>query len=59
MKLDHVLQSIRTAELLVYPIGISPLTYARNTVPGSIDLPGAAFLRRRKLFLKTAGTKST
>lgn len=44
MKLDHVLQSIRTAELLVYPIGISPLTYARNTVPGSIDLPGAAFL---------------
>src|SRR6516165_1527910 len=25
-KLDHVLQSIRAAELLVYPIGISPLT---------------------------------
>src|SRR5438034_6100809 len=28
-KFDEVLQSIRESELLVYPIGISPLTYAK------------------------------
>jgi Ca-activated chloride channel family protein len=39
-KLDEVLQSIRESELLVYPIGISSLTYAR--APGPI----AAFLGR-------------
>src|SRR5262249_29674394 len=41
-KLDHVLQSIRAAELLVYPIGISPLTYAKNRGVVGIDLPAAA-----------------
>jgi Ca-activated chloride channel family protein len=41
-KLDHVLQSIRTAELLVYPIGISPLTFAKNRGLAGIDLPGAS-----------------
>jgi Ca-activated chloride channel family protein len=41
-KLDQVLQSIRAAELLVYPIGISPLNFAKNRGLGGFDLPGAA-----------------
>src|SRR5262245_15029530 len=32
-KLDEVLQSIRESELLVYPVGISPLTYAQVRGP--------------------------
>jgi Ca-activated chloride channel homolog len=43
-KLDQVLQSIRAAELLVYPIGISPLNFARNRDPGGFDWPAAALL---------------
>jgi Ca-activated chloride channel family protein len=39
-KLDDVLLSIRESELLVYPVGISPLTYAQ--APGRV----AAFLSR-------------
>jgi VWFA-related protein len=30
VKLDEVLQSIRRSDVLVYPIGISPLTYAKG-----------------------------
>jgi Ca-activated chloride channel family protein len=41
-KLDQVLQSIRAAELLVYPIGISPLNFAKNRGLGGFDLPAAA-----------------
>jgi VWFA-related protein len=44
-KLDHVLKSIRASEVLVYPIGISPLTYAMNGNPGTIDVAISAFLR--------------
>jgi Ca-activated chloride channel family protein len=44
-KLDHVLQSIRASEVLVYPIGISPLTYAMNGNPGTIEVAISAFLR--------------
>jgi VWFA-related protein len=44
MKLDRVLQSIRESELLVYPIGISPLTYAQNTLPGVRPMPVSALL---------------
>jgi Ca-activated chloride channel family protein len=43
-KLDHVLQSIRTSELLVYPIGISPLTYAQNSLPSLKPTPVSALL---------------
>ena len=43
-KLDQVLQSIRAAELLVYPIGISPLNFAKNRGLGGFDLPAAALL---------------
>src|SRR5262249_10184761 len=43
-KLDQVLHSIRASELLVYPIGISPLTYAENSKPRAIDIPISAFL---------------
>jgi VWFA-related protein len=43
-KLDQVLHSIRASELLVYPIGISPLTYAENGQPRAIDIPISAFL---------------
>ena len=35
--LDEVLRSIRESELLVYPIGISPLTYAQTK--GSLVAP--------------------
>ena len=34
-KFDEVLRSIRESELLVYPIGISPLTYAQTSGPFS------------------------
>src|SRR5215468_4727223 len=44
-KLDHVLKSIRASEVLVYPIGISPLTYAMNGNPRTIDVAISAFLR--------------
>src|SRR5215468_265377 len=44
-KLDHVLKSIRASEGLVYPIGISPLTYALNGNPRTIDAAISAFLR--------------
>jgi Ca-activated chloride channel homolog len=37
-KLDQVVQSIRASEVLVYPIGISSLTYAKNSPP-SLELP--------------------
>src|SRR5262249_23940264 len=37
-KLDHVLQSIRATELLVYPIGISALTFAQNRGPAGTSL---------------------
>jgi Ca-activated chloride channel homolog len=43
-KLDQVLQSIRAAELLVYPIGISPLNFAKNRGLGGFDLPAAALI---------------
>jgi Ca-activated chloride channel homolog len=40
-KLDDVLQSIRESELLVYPIGISALTFAKDSGPPlSLPLPG-------------------
>jgi Ca-activated chloride channel family protein len=39
VKLDEVLRSVREAELLVYPIGISPLTYAKGPAPFSWPLP--------------------
>jgi len=41
-KLDEVLRAIREADLLVYPIGISGLTYAKFDVSGPIAalLPG-------------------
>lgn len=41
-KLEHVLQSIRGSEVLVYPIGISSLTYAKNSGAPSLDLPVSA-----------------
>jgi len=44
-KLDYVLKSIRASEVLVYPIGISPLTYAMNGNPRTIDVAISAFLR--------------
>src|SRR5215471_7262802 len=47
-KLDQVLQSIRAAELLVYPIGISPLTYAANPRSETFDLPATALFPARK-----------
>jgi Ca-activated chloride channel homolog len=37
-KLDEVLQSIRESELLVYPIGISSLTYAQSPGPVTASL---------------------
>jgi Ca-activated chloride channel family protein len=43
-KLDQVLQSIRAAELIVYPIGISPLTYAKNQDAVSLDLSTASLV---------------
>jgi Ca-activated chloride channel homolog len=43
LKLDQVLQSIRASEVLVYPIGISPLTYASNR-RDSLDLPMASLV---------------
>jgi Ca-activated chloride channel family protein len=49
LKLDQVLQSIRASELLVYPIGISPLTYAQNRSATSVDLPLTALLRGRSI----------
>ena len=41
MKLDDVLRAIRESGSLVYPIGISPLTYARGSdhVPFSWPIP--------------------
>jgi Ca-activated chloride channel family protein len=47
-KLEDVLQSIRESELLVYSLGISPLTYAQRTdhVPFSWPLPSAVAGRR-------------
>jgi VWFA-related protein len=44
-KLDYVLKSIRGSEVLVYPIGISPLTYAMNGNPRTIDVAISSFLR--------------
>src|SRR5215471_6781081 len=44
-KLDHVLKSIRASEVLVYPIGISPLTYAMNGNSRTIEVAISAFLR--------------
>jgi VWFA-related protein len=40
-KLDEVLESIRRSDLLVYPIGISPLTYSKSTdrTPWGLPLP--------------------
>jgi Ca-activated chloride channel family protein len=40
VKLDELVQSIREAELLVYPVGISPRTYARLPGPMTALLPG-------------------
>jgi Ca-activated chloride channel family protein len=42
-RLDHVIQSIRSSEVLVYPIGISTLTYAKN-VPHTLDLPASTLM---------------
>jgi Ca-activated chloride channel family protein len=42
-KFDRVIQSIRSSEVLVYPIGISALTYAKN-VPHTLDLPASTLM---------------
>src|SRR5436190_17281479 len=43
-KLADVLQEVRESELLVYPIGISALTYAKGPDPGRIPLRLPALL---------------
>ena len=40
VKLDELVQSIREAELLVYPVGISPRTYGSLPGPVTALLPG-------------------
>lgn len=47
-KLEHAVQAIRSSEVLVYPIGISSLTYARNSSSPSLKLPGSALMFSRK-----------
>jgi Ca-activated chloride channel homolog len=44
--LDEVLQSIRESELLIYPIGISGLTYARNSDVSAPDILSALLARK-------------
>lgn len=44
VKLDEVLQSVREAELLLYPIGISPLTYAKGPDLAPFSWPMPALL---------------
>jgi len=47
-KFDQVIQSIRSSEVLVYPIGISALTYAKN-VPHTLDLPASMVMFARTI----------
>jgi Ca-activated chloride channel family protein len=47
-KLDEVLQSIRSSDVLVYPIGISPLTYGKESDRTPWGLPLPALLAGKK-----------
>ncbi|HEY2379768.1 MAG TPA: VWA domain-containing protein [Terriglobia bacterium] len=46
-KLEHAVQAIRASEVLVYPIGISSLTYAGNSSPPSIKAVSALMFTKK------------
>jgi VWFA-related protein len=63
-KLDQVLQRIRQSELLVYPVGISPLTYAQGpdgdlgslaALPVTLMSPQRSSSRRDEIDIKVLG----
>jgi VWFA-related protein len=55
-KFDDVLQRIRASELLVYPVGISPLTYAQGPDAGlPVKLVSQTSSRRDEVDLKVLG----